>query len=196
MSEISNVTAGGKTPPDTGHDYDGIREYDNKLPNWWLGTLILTVIFGYGYWMYFHVFGAGTSPHAAYVAELERADALAAERMAARGALTDDQLESFARDAAKVSAGQAVFAQHCVACHGPEGAGLIGPNLTDNHWIHDAGKPTGIWKVVTAGVAAKGMPAWGPMLGPDKVEQVVSYVLTLKGKNLPGKAAEGPLVEN
>lgn len=183
-----------RVPPDTGHDYDGIRECDNPLPKWWLWTLIFTVVFGYGYWLYFHTFGAGTTPHAAYAAEMEQAEALAVARMAARGALTDEQLRASARDEARVSTGKAVFAQYCVACHGPEAGGLIGPNLTDDHWIHDGGKPTAIWHVVYGGVAAKGMPAWGPLLGPDKIEQVVAFVLTLKGKNVPGKAAEGQLV--
>ena len=196
MSETPHVPAGGQNPPDTGHDYDGIREYDNKLPNWWLWTLIVSIVFGYGYWMYFPTFGTGMSSREAFVAEMETAEALAAARLAARGALTDDQLQAYALDDARVSAGKAVFAQYCVACHGPEAAGLIGPNLTDNHWIHDGGKPTAILQVVTAGVAAKGMPAWGPVLGPDKVEQVTAFVLTLKGKNVPGKAAEGQLVSN
>jgi cytochrome c oxidase cbb3-type subunit 3 len=94
-----------------------------------------------------------------------------------------------------VAAGKAVFGQYCVACHGPEAAGLIGPNLTDHAWIH-GGTPTAILQTVTAGVAAKGMPSWGPVLGPDKVENVVAFVLTLRGKNVPGKPAEGELVSN
>lgn len=181
---------------DTGHDYDGIREYDNRLPNWWLWTLIVSIVFGYGYWMYFHTFGTGMSSHQAYLAELEVADAAAAARAAARGALTDDELLALAHDEAGVAAGRAIFQQYCVACHGPEAGGLIGPNLTDNAWIHGGGKPTAILQTVTGGVAAKGMPSWGPVLGPDKVEKVVSFVISLRGKNVPGKAAEGELVSN
>ena len=184
------------TQPDTGHDYDGIREYDNRLPNWWLWTLIVSIVFGYGYWMYFHTFGTGMSSKEAYLAEMAEAEAAAAARLASRGALTDEALVAFALDAAKVDGGKAVFAQYCVACHGPEAGGLIGPNLTDNHWINGGGKPTAILQVVNAGVAAKGMPAWGPLLGPDTVEQVGAFVMTLKGKNVPGKAAEGVLVSN
>jgi cytochrome c oxidase cbb3-type subunit 3 len=195
MVEIAKDQVAAETP-DTGHDYDGIREYDNRLPNWWLWTLIVTIVFGYGYWMYFHTFATGMSSREAYLAEMAEAEAAAAARAAARGALTDEALLAFALDDAKVGGGKAVFAQYCVACHGPEAAGLIGPNLTDNHWINGGGKPTAILQVVNTGVAAKGMPAWGPLLGPDKVEQVVAYVLTLKGKNVAGKAPEGELVAN
>jgi cytochrome c oxidase cbb3-type subunit 3 len=194
MTETPNPRADVRDV-DTGHDYDGIREYDNRLPNWWLWTLIVSIVFGYGYWMYFQTFHAGASSHEAYLAELERADAAAAARAAARGALTDEALAAFAADATRVAAGKVLFGQYCVACHGPEAAGLIGPNLTDNAWIH-GGTPTAILQTVTTGVAAKGMPSWGPVLGPDKVENVVAFVLTLRGKNVPGKPAEGELVSN
>lgn len=195
MSETPTPPADGRDV-DTGHDYDGIREYDNRLPNWWLWTLIVSIVFGYGYWMYFHTFGTGMSSHEEYLAELQTAEARAAALAAARGALSDEALAAFALDDGKVGGGKAVYGQYCVACHGPEAGGLIGPNLTDNAWIHGEGKPTAILQVVASGVAAKGMPAWGPVLGPDRVEQVVAYVLTLKGKNVPGKAAEGQLVSN
>ena len=68
---------------------------------------------------------------------------------------------------------------------------MIGPNLTDNAWIHGAGKLTDIYGVVDGGVAAKGMPAWGRQLTPIELRKVVAFVGTLRGTNVPGKAAEG-----
>jgi cytochrome c oxidase cbb3-type subunit 3 len=182
--------------PDTGHDYDGIRELDNKLPNWWLWTLIVTVIFGYGYYTYFHVLGG--KPRGAladYQQEMAEAQAAADAAARARGELGDEALLALARDPAVLTEGKGVWTQYCVACHKEKGEGLIGPNLTDGYWIHDRGAPAGLRKVIAAGVAAKGMPAWEPVLGPSKVDRVLAYVLTLKNTNVAGKPPEGEAAE-
>jgi cytochrome c oxidase cbb3-type subunit III len=175
--------------PDTGHDYDGIREFDNRLPNWWLATLILTVIFGYGYWFYYHVL-EGPSTLDEYRAELSKA---AEEQVAfakARGGVTDDTLRAMAEVTATLQLGEATYKQMCASCHGAEGQGLVGPNLTDPYFLHGS-KPTQIHAVVKDGVAAKGMPAWGPVLGAEKVESVTAYLLTLMGKNVAGREPQG-----
>src|SRR5690606_6169533 len=112
------------------------------------------------------------------------------------GEVTDEMLAALAQDPAAVEAGKALYAQYCVACHGPEGGGLIGPNLTDAYWINGAGKPTEIRRIVASGVAAKGMPAWEPMLGVEKVDQITAFVETLKGRNVPGKEPQGELATN
>lgn len=178
--------------PDTGHDYDGIRELDNRLPNWWLWTLIGALFFGYGYWTYYHVLtDKPRGAWADYEQEMAEAQAAADAAAKARGDLGDDAFIAMARDPAVLEEGKAIYTQNCVACHLADGQGLIGPNLTDAYWIHDQGKPTGLRKVISAGVAAKGMPAWEPVLGPTRVDKVLAYVLTLKGKNVPGKAPEG-----
>ncbi|AKU92986.1 cbb3-type cytochrome c oxidase N-terminal domain-containing protein [Vulgatibacter incomptus] len=189
MSHITNE------PADTGHDYDGIREYDNRLPNWWLATLFITIVFAFGYWMYYHVLGSGPLQMAEYHAEMDAASAKAATLAASRGEATDESLLAFSKDPAVTAAGAAVFGQSCSACHGASGEGGIGPNLTDDHWIH-GGKPTEILKVIREGVAAKGMPSWGPMLGAEKTEQLAAFVVSLKGKNVPGKGPEGELVQD
>lgn len=176
--------------PDMGHEFDGIRELDNRLPNWWLATLYLSIVFSFGYWMYYHVFQAGPLQMDEYHQEMARAEEAAAALAEARGAIDDDTLVGMAGDGQQTAEGQIVYSQYCAACHGAQGEGGIGPNLTDKHWIH-GGQPTKILEVVSTGVPAAGMPAWKPMLGNSKVEQVTAYLLTLKGKNLPGKAPEG-----
>jgi len=181
---------------DTGHDYDGIREFDNRLPNWWLATLFLTIFFGAGYWLYYHTLGVGPDSWTAYHAEMAEAAALAAERAKARGEVTDEVLAALAADPVQVEKGKAVFGQYCAACHGPEGGGLIGPNLTDAYWINGTGKPLEIRGIVANGVPAKGMPAWEQMLGAEKVEQVTAFVYSVRGKNLPGKEPQGDLATN
>jgi len=175
--------------PDTGHDYDGIREHDNVLPNWWLATLFLTIAFGFGYWAYDQSLGGPTSRQQ-YEAEIDAAAKAARERAKAKGEVTDDLLVQLSQAPATVAAGAATFKQTCAACHGAEGQGLIGPNLTDRFWLH-GGKPTQILNTVSNGVVSKGMAAWEPSLGPDRVQEVVAYVLTLKGRNVPGKEPQG-----
>lgn len=174
---------------DTGHDYDGIREHDNRLPNWWLTVLFLTVIFGYAYWVYYEMLD-GPDQWQSYEAQMEKVAAQAAERAALRGELSDEDLIALSQQPDKVASGSSAYAQQCLACHGAQGEGIIGPNLTDKFWIHGS-SPTEIYAVVANGVPAKGMPAWEGMLGRDRTEEVVAFLLTLKGKNLEGRAPEG-----
>lgn len=175
--------------PDTGHEYDGIREFDNHLPNWWLITLFVTVFFGYGYWFYYHELN-GPGSRAEYALEVEEANAAALARAKERGGVTDEALVAMTGVAMQVAAGQATFKQMCASCHGDNAQGLVGPNLTDKFWLHGA-RPTQILQTVSAGITQKGMPAWGQVLGTEKVESVVAYVLTIKNKNVPGKEPQG-----
>lgn len=171
------------------HDFDGIREYDNRLPNWWLFILYGTIVFSLGYWLFFHTFGLGKLPVARYEAEMVAATEAQLARMAKEG-LNDDALLLMSTLPEKVSEGKQIFDQYCVVCHLADGSGSVGPNLTDEYWIH-GNKPMDIYNVVTHGVPAKGMAAWGNQLGPRRVESVVAYVLTIRNQNLPGKAPQG-----
>lgn len=172
------------------HVYDDIEEEDNHLPNWWLFILYATIVFAFGYWFVFHTTKMRPLPREAYRAEV---DALLAARIAANPT-SNEALAAMSKDPKIVAAGAEVFRTTCAACHGPEGTGIIGPNLTDRNWIHSPA-PADILKLVREGVPAKGMPAWEPILGPDRVRNASVYVLTLKGKNLPGKAPQGEIVE-
>jgi len=175
--------------PEGGHVavYDGIEEHDNHLPRWWLMTLFGAIVFSIGYWFYYHKLDGQLQRQ-----ELEADEkALVALREKSMGAKVSDETLLAARsDAATVQRGDVLFKATCVACHGDKGEGKIGPNLTDNAWIH-GGKPTDIYKTVTNGVPEKGMLAWGPTLGAAKIQDVVTYVLTLKNTNVAGKAPEG-----
>jgi cytochrome c oxidase cbb3-type subunit 3 len=93
---------------------------------------------------------------------------------------TDAELAAFARDPARREKGRAVYAANCVACHGPDGGGGIGPNLTDDFWIH-GGRPGQVFHTISAGVLEKGMPAWAATLKPDDLPVVAAYVLSLRG---------------
>ena len=174
-----------------GHTYDGIEEYDNRLPNWWLFILYGSCIFALGYWLVFHTFKVVDLPMARYDKEMVAAAEAQLARMA-EGGITDESLALMATVPDAVAEGKQLFTTYCVACHLDQGQGLVGPNLTDAYWLH-GGKPTDILKTVNDGVPAKGMAAWGGQLGPSRVQKLTAYVLTIKNTNVPGKAQEGEL---
>jgi cytochrome c oxidase cbb3-type subunit 3 len=172
------------------HEVDGIQEYDNKLPNWWLYTLYGAIIFGVGYWYWFQTAHIGKSPNEAYQAELDHA--LADQAMQIKvGEATPESLVALTKDPNAVALGKQVFASTCAACHRADGGGNVGPNLTDEYWLH-GGAPEKIFKTIATGVPDKGMPPWQPQLGPLKTQAVTAYVLGLRGTNVPGgKTAQG-----
>jgi cytochrome c oxidase cbb3-type subunit 3 len=165
------------------HEYDGIEEADNRLPFWWLMTFFGAIVFSVGYWFYYQEFHAGASPTQAYYAER----AAAAEKNGVDP--SEGELVALA-EGPGLELGKQLFAANCVACHASQGEGKIGPNLTDDAWLHGSA-PVEIFRTVRDGVAEKGMPAWGAALGRAGATQVTAFVLTLRGKNLPGKAPEG-----
>lgn len=171
------------------HEYDGIREYDNPLPRWWLLTFFATIVFTFAYWGYYHVLEVGLLPEQALTKQNQ---ATAEAQAAAAATINNEQLIALSKDAQTVEAGKAVFAQTCVACHGDRGQGGIGPNLTDAYWIHGS-SPMQIRHVISEGVIEKGMAAWKSMLGEKKINEVVAFILTLKNTNIPGKAPQGTL---
>ena len=171
------------------HEYDGIQEFDNKLPNWWLWTLYGTIIFSLGYWIVFHTLEIGKTPHDNFAAVMQQAQEEQLARAAAAG-LSNETFMLMTEMESKVAEGRDVFQTYCVQCHLDDGRGLVGPNLTDGFWVHGC-EPMQMYKVITDGVAAKGMPAWLNQLGPTRVQAVVAYVLTISNDDVPGKAAEG-----
>ena len=183
MDSHPGTPAADIDPNDTGHDYDGIRELDNRLPNWWLGTFFATIVFGFGYWFYYDKL-EGPSLADDYRAEV------AAALAKTEAPPNDESLLALAHDGGQMLAAKALFQAQCSACHGMNAEGKIGPNLTDAAWIH-GGKPSEIWKTIDGGVLAKGMPAWGPVLGGARARSLAAFVVAQKGKNLPGKAHEG-----
>lgn len=178
----------------TDHDYDGIKEFDNPLPRWWLLTFYGTVVFSLGYWFFYHSLAAGDLPMKAYAQELARAaaeeDARLAQLEREGKGVTEERLWALSRDADARAQGEAIFRQNCVACHGDQGQGKSAPNLTDAYWLH-GGKAKDLYRTVADGVPEKYMPTWKLALGPSKVQQVVGYVLSLRNKNLPGQPPQG-----
>jgi cytochrome c oxidase cbb3-type subunit 3 len=177
------------------HDVDGIHEYDNPLPGWWVNVFLATIIFAVLYVVNV-IPGVGTGE--GRIANYERAVASAKERREAFAAKTPAvsaaDILALMQDKAALATGKERFVSTCAPCHRADGGGNIGPNLTDNYWLH-GGSPTQIVQTVTNGVVEKGMPAWGPVLKPDDFKAVVAYVLTLRGTTPPNpKAPQGDLL--
>lgn len=174
------------------HEYDGITEYDNPTPGWWNLLFIASFVFSVLYFVHYQL-GHGASVADEYTADVEEAKAIAAERALASASkeVTEETLGALASSPDQVAKGKAKFLVVCAACHGQRGEGLVGPNLTDGQWLHGDGSLMAIRKVVREGVIAKGMAAWESQMPPEELLQVVAYVGTLRGTNVPGKPPEG-----
>jgi cytochrome c oxidase cbb3-type subunit 3 len=177
------------------HNYDGIQEYDNDLPRWWLGLFWFGILFGIGYTALYH-FGSWQFTSEKIDAEMAKIDAMKQEAVAAvpAAATGEDALLKLVSDDAALAKGKELFIAKCAACHLEQGQGLVGPNLTDDYWIH-GGKISDIRHIIEVGVVDKGMIAWGPLMSADEVNQVTAFVWTLHGTNPPNpKAPQGELM--
>ena len=272
----------GKKPLDEllDHDYDGIREFDNDMPTWWIGLFYISIIAAFVYTIHYHVLGTGILSEAEYIVEIQpsadkfqfageqsllgldlrkhgyrspfknpdedmtprqeyelqqylqlsfktllmeaMSKAPEAELKKLEGAFPEvytafleggyesvigTGLPSSAStvenvfidmtvltDAANLANGRQIYVNNCVSCHGNLGQGGIGPNLTDDYWIH-GGKFPDIAFTIYKGVPSKGMVAWGKTLSTDEIKQVSSHISTLRGSNPAGaKEPQGDLV--
>ncbi len=178
------------------HNYDGIQEFDNPMPRWWVYIFWATIVFSVLYWLNVPGIGSGKGRIANYEREMATAAAAEARLKAAQPSpgASGEQLTALTRDAAALALGKDVFAKNCAACHRFDGGGQIGPNLADDAWLH-GGAIDEIQKVVRDGVLEKGMPPWGKVLKPDQLDAVTAYVFTLRGTNPPDpKAPQGEIV--
>jgi cytochrome c oxidase cbb3-type subunit 3 len=164
------------------HEADGIRELDNNLPRWWVWLFYATIVFSVIYLGYYHVLRAGSLMADEYKTEMKLGDAIKAETMT-KFEKSFATLEP-SKDRAVITAGQAMFLKMCAPCHRADGGGLVGPNLTDDYWIHGSNfldNVTTIWN----GVPQKGMVTWKGTLKPGEVMAVASYIYTLRGTRPP-----------
>jgi cytochrome c oxidase cbb3-type subunit 3 len=176
------------------HDYDGIRELDNALPPWWKYGFYVTIVVAVIYLLRFHMWGTGPSPEQEYATEMEKAQIQIQEYMAKAKDLVDENNVSLA-DASGISAGNALYQKTCVACHGQKGEGGVGPNLTDDYWIH-GGSMNDIFKTIKYGFPDKGMQSWQAQFSPKQIQQISSFVKSLHGTNPSNpKAPQGDLYQ-
>ena len=162
-----------------GDEADGIEEYDNPLPDWWLGLFWICILWAVGYTVHYH-FIADRSQETLFQAEM----AAAAERWPAEAAASAE----FALTPEAIQAGEEVYAANCYMCHGTTLEGGIGPSFLDEEWVH-GNTPEEVIHTITEGVVEKGMLAWGPIIGAEKVNQAAAYVLAKNAEAL-GKSLD------
>jgi cytochrome c oxidase cbb3-type subunit 3 len=172
------------------HNYDGIRELDNALPPWWKWGFYITIVLGVVYLFNFHVFGTGKNPEQEYATEMAEGKRQEELYKARTKDLIDENNITLA-DADGIAAGKVLFNQSCVACHAADGGGGIGPNLTDDYWIH-GGAMNDIYKTIKLGYPDKGMQSWQALYSPVQMKNLSSYIKSLKGtKPANPKAPQG-----
>jgi len=173
-----------------GHDYDGIRELDNKAPAWFQFIFYVTIVFAVIYMINFHVLKKNNLMIDEYVQEMTIAQQEKDALMKTGGGINETNVTAL-NTPEDIAAGKDIFMKNCFNCHGNNGEGTVGPNLTDDYWIHGGGIKN-VFATISNGVPAKGMITWKAQMNPKQIQQVASFVLTLRGTNPPnGKAPEG-----
>jgi len=174
------------------HDYDGIKELDSQIPPWFLWLFYITIFFSIVYMLDYHIFNSSPLQAEEYQLQVKQAEVERAALMNS-GAMLNEETVTLLSDQAAIENGKQIFATNCVACHTADGGGLVGPNLTDDYWIHGGGVKN-IFKIIKYGVVAKGMISWQSQLSPKQMQDVSSYIISLHGTTPANpKAPEGTI---
>jgi cytochrome c oxidase cbb3-type subunit 3 len=167
------------------HEYDGIQELDNPTPAWFMYLFYGSIIFAIGYLLNYHVFHTGQLQYQEYQTEVKQADIAKQAFLSKSANRVDENTAKLVSDPAIITAGQGIFKANCAACHGEHAQGVVGPNLTDDYWLH-GNKINDLFKIIKYGVAAKGMPTWEKVLSPKQIADVANYVKSLHGTTPAG----------
>jgi cytochrome c oxidase cbb3-type subunit 3 len=164
------------------HDYDGIKELDNKLPPWWIYLFYGCIAFGVIYLVRFEIMG-GDNQETELRKEIAQAKVDVAKYMLTAPDRMDESKVTKLNDASSLAEGKTIFINNCAACHRADAGGQIGPNLTDDHWIFGGDIKNLFHTITKGGRDGKGMVAWNATLKPTQIQQVSSYILSLQGSN-------------
>jgi cytochrome c oxidase cbb3-type subunit 3 len=175
------------------HNYDGIHELNHPLPSWWNAIFWLAIVYAGMYFAYYQFFG-GPSLREEFNKNFSVIQAAQLEFKVANEKFKPE-LYHAVFNADGINKGKEVYELNCLPCHADKGAGDVGPNLTDKHWLVAKGTPETIHQVVFNGSEENGMPAWGELITADEIYLAVAYVMSIKNTNQKGKAPEGELIE-
>jgi len=162
------------------HEYDGIRELDNNLPPWWLWGFYISIAFAVVYMLRFEVFHTAPSTVEEYQQEMAAAEIAKEEYLKTAANLVDENSVVMLTDEALIKEGAAIYNTSCAVCHAADGGGGVGPNLTDEYWLHGGGIQD-VFATIKYGVPAKGMIPWKDQLSPVEMQKVASFVMTMQG---------------
>lgn len=177
------------------HAYDGIHELNNPVPGWFNFLFYGTILFGIGYLFYYYIGGYGLNQDQLYQAEITKSIEDKAIYLQKSANAVDESNVKLDNSAPVLESGKSIFTGNCAVCHGPTGGGLIGPNLTDEFWIHGGGI-NNVFKTIKYGVPEKGMVSWEKTLSPKQISEVANYILSLEGTKPAGaKAPQGEKYE-
>jgi cytochrome c oxidase cbb3-type subunit 3 len=173
------------------HEYDGIREMSYGMPPWLTTFFLVTIGFGVIYFINMYVLEIVPHQEDEYKAEMALAEEQAIERNKKLANSIDENTVKLTTSQEVLAEGKEIYTANCRACHGAEGQGGVGPNLTDRYWKH-GGSIQDVFKIVKYGVPDKGMISWSNKLNPAKISAVSNYILTFQGTNPPNqKGPEG-----
>ncbi|MCU0425854.1 MAG: c-type cytochrome [Candidatus Kapabacteria bacterium] len=174
--------------PMEGHEADGIKEFDNSLPRWWLYGFYFTIFFSVVYMVQYHITGSGQVMRDEYAQEVKEAEAKYKLAGAGGSSAAGARMLTVFKDAENIAAGKKLFtgANLCYTCHREDGGGLVGPNLTDDYWMHGASVDS-LVASIEHGYPEKGMLPYGnnAKISDKEIMQIVSYVVSLHGTNPP-----------
>lgn len=178
------------------HEYDGIRELDNNLPPWWVYGFYLSIAVSVFYIYFYHFSSYAKSSQELYAIEMQEAQEATERYLSSQSNRIDESNVELLTDIAALNDGKSVYNAYCIACHmesGGSAPGGVGPNLTDEYWIH-GGDIKSVFKTIKYGVPEKGMIPWQDQLRPSEIQSVASYILSLQGTNPPNaKEPQGEL---
>ncbi|MBB6004083.1 cbb3-type cytochrome c oxidase N-terminal domain-containing protein [Arcicella rosea] len=178
------------------HKYDDIAELDNPTPPWFMYLFYATIVFSVVYLIGFHIIGNGKIMTNEYAEEVSIAEKAREDYMKKFANTVNEDNVKALTDAKALESGAKLYSQNCIACHGEKGEGKVGPNLTDEFWLH-GGSDKNIFHTLTEGVPEKGMISWKKTLNPIQIQQVMSYIVSLKGTNPPNpKEPQGEKYES
>ena len=178
---------------DLGHNYDGIHELDNRLPPWWLYGFYICIVFAVIYLYRYHVAQSAPLSKQEYEIAVAQGEAEKAAYLEKAANNVDENTVKLITDKDQLAAAKQIFTTVCAACHTATGAGNVGPNLTDDYWLH-GGSIKDVFKTIKYGWPDKGMKSWKDDYSPVQIAQLASYVKSLHGTNPPNpKAPQGTL---
>jgi cytochrome c oxidase cbb3-type subunit 3 len=194
LNKTKTLDATSEMEEDMGHDYDGIRELNNPTPPWWRWSFYFSIVFALVYVWRFQISHAAPSQlEELAIAEAEAAEAKA-EYLKNAANNIDENTVTLLTSPEDIASGQKLFSSSCAPCHGPQGQGVVGPDLTDDYWLH-GGQVKAIFSTIKYGVPEKGMKSWKDDFSPKQLAQLTSFIKSIRGSNPPNPKEHQGILE-